>query len=210
MSVNIYKCGFSEPLAHNRAKNIEKLIITENSADILFSKSCIVCKYEYLYRRESKRFGECTPYALPGKNKNMKIYNGLDREPLGYTPDDAARYSYGEMQKIRQSLDNKDDLEVIFVRVSGFDADVPQGLEFLGYDVGYPPDGDGFSAICDCMFLCRWHGCDENGTEFDAEFNQLNKNGLFDTEQQAEDYLYHYLSCEWAEMGEFCILEIYR
>ena len=91
-----------------------------------------------------------------------------------------------EMRETYQSLSDRNDLEVIFVRAAGSDADIPYGLHFLGYDVCYPPGGDGFSAICDCMFLCRWHGCDEAGTEFTDDFMRLNENGLFDSKQEAE------------------------
>ena len=56
------------------------------------------------------------------------------------------------MRETYQSLSDRNDLEVIFVRAAGSDADIPYGLHFLGYDVCYPPGGDGFSAICDCMF----------------------------------------------------------
>ena len=114
------------------------------------------------------------------------------------------------MLEIFQSLSGINDLEVIFVRVAGSDADIPNGLNFLGYDVCYPPGGDGFSAICDCMFLCRWHGCDEAGTEFTEDFMRLNENGLFDSEQEAESYLCHYAIQDWSETGDFCILEIYK
>lgn len=81
---------------------------------------------------------------------------------------------------------------------------------FLGYDVSYPLDGNGFYAICDCMFLCRWHGCDESDTEFLSEFGKLNVNGLFNSKEEVTQYLQHYLSQERAETGEFCIVKIYR
>lgn len=42
------------------------------------------------------------------------------------------------------------------------------------------------------------------------EFERLNENGLFDSKEYAVKYLYHYLSQDWAETGDFCILEIYR
>ena len=41
-------------------------------------------------------------------------------------------------------------------------------------------------------------------------FMRLNENGLFDSEQEAEIYLRHYAIQDWAETGDFCILEIYK
>ena len=215
MSITLYRCEFINALV--LTKDITRTSIANDDTDFLLSQSCIVYKYEYLYRKyedwyiqKNKRLEAHTPYALPGKNKRMKVYSGLDREPLVHTPGEAKRCPYDDTREIFQSLSNRNDLELIFVRAAGSDTDIPNGLSFLGYDVCYPPGGDGFSAICDCMFLCRWHGCDENGTEFADDFMQLNENGLFDSEQEAESYLCHYAIQDWSETGDFCILEIYK
>ena len=58
--------------------------------------------------------------------------------------------------------------------------------------------------------ICRWHGCDEEGTLFLEDFNKLNENGLFDHWQDAYDYLVKYLSEDWTERGTFGIYEVYR
>ena len=170
--------------------------ISPNDYDWDYSPAqfCIVEKYESLYEKALARFKNNSLYALPGKNKTIRLYNGIDREPLDYTPDDMDRYSKEEALQYYHGLDNR-KLDLIFFRMAGSSRELPDGLTFIGYDVGYlfgKGYGDGFSSICDCMFLCRWHGCDAEGTEFIKEFNQLNKNGLFDTEKQAVDYLYHY------------------
>ena len=39
---------------------------------------------------------------------------------------------------------------------------------------------------------------------------RLNENGLFDSKQEAEIDLRHYAIQDWAETGDFCILEIYK
>ena len=149
---------------------------------------------------EMAQFKLDNTYTLTDINgKTESIWNDTD-----------ASKTYDEMRETYQSLSDRNDLEVIFVRAAGSDADIPYGLHFLGYDVCYPPGGDGFSAICDCMFLCRWHGCDEAGTEFTDDFMRLNENGLFDSKQEAEIYLRHYAIQDWAETGDFCILEIYK
>ena len=88
---------------------------------------------------------------------------------------------------------------------------IPEGYEFIGYDISYPCDYSGsFSIICDCMFICRWHGCDKEGILFLPEFSKLNANGLFDDWQSAYDYMVKYLSEDWTERGEYCILEIFK
>lgn len=89
--------------------------------------------------------------------------------------------------------------------------DIPYGLHFLGYDVCYPTRRR--RLFCDMRlygFYGRWHGCVEAGTEFTDDFMRLNENGLFDSKQEAEIYLRHYAIQDWAETGDFCILEIYK
>ena len=203
MSVTVYTC--------NVLGSIVPVTLSQEEADFVFSQYFIVEKYEHLYEKNIKRFHSAdTPYALPGKGKKVRPYYGFDREPMRYTPDGAEQFSFGDISAAFRSLPEKDNCEIIYVKVADSDADKPEGMSFLGYDACYPLDGDGFSAICDCMFLCRWHGCDENGTEFLQEFEALNENGLFNSQEEAVRYLRHYLSQDWAESGEFCIVEIYR
>ena len=86
MSVSLYRCEFVNALT--LTKDITRISIAKDDPDFLFSQSCIVYKYEYLYRKyedwyiqKHKQLGEHAPYALPGKSKSIKVYNGLDREP---------------------------------------------------------------------------------------------------------------------------------
>ena len=100
--------------------------------------------------------------------------------------------------------------ELIWTRISGSQATIPDEFRFIGYDISYLPDEQGaFSIICDCMFICRWHGCDEAGTEFAAEYSKLNTNGLFSSFTDAYLYMVHYLSQDWSERGRYGIFEIY-
>ena len=79
----------------------------------------------------------------------------------------------------------------------------------MGYDICYPVDcSGGFSIICDCMFICKWHGCDTDGTRFIEDFNKLNEYGLFDTVDDAYRYMVKYLNEDWSEKGRYCIYEI--
>ncbi len=175
---------------------------------------CIVRKYEDLYAEALPRFTKSkrTPYALPAANKAMHTYCGIDRDPLKYTPDDFHMYSYRDALTHFNTL-SKPDAELIFIRAVGCDAPIPEGMFLLGYDAAWTFGlgiCDGFSAICDCMFLCRWHGCDKEGTEFSDDFRLLNSHGLFSCTAHAEKYLLHYLNQDWSEEGEYCIYEIYR
>lgn len=109
MSVTLYRCEFVNALT--LTKDITRISIAKDDPDFLFSQSCIVYKYEYLYRKyenwyiqKHKQLEERTPYALPGRNKHIKVYNGLDREPLAHNPGEATRCSHDEMMEIYQSL----------------------------------------------------------------------------------------------------------
>ena len=203
MSNTVYKC--------DTPGSIVPVTLSSEEDGFTLSQYFIVEKYEHLYEENIKRFNSVdTPYALPGKGKKVKPYYGFDREPMRYTPDNAKQFSFADISAAFRSLSEKDICEIIYEKIADSDADKPEGMSFLGYDVCYPLDSDGFSAICDCMFLCRWHGCDENGTEFLPEFESLNENGLFNSQEEAVCYLRHYLSQDWAETGEFCIVEIFR
>lgn len=194
---------------------------------------CIVKKYEVFYAEEAHRFHlPHAIYALPFKSTPEKYYYGvgrvgrlkLDEDRLNASlPEQEARCIRDEIHRnIAQLLQgslaakylsfctNAADHEIIFVRAAGSDHPVPADYRFAGYDVSYLPDQHGaFSIINDCLFVCEWIGCDEEGTEFIAEFDQLNANGLFPTQAAACAYMVHYLNQEWSERGDYVILEIY-
>lgn len=193
---------------------ISKTDYADYYGELMPSQFCVVYRYDILYKKELERLNkpQHSPYALPAENKPMRIYNGIDREPSKNTPENFNLYSERDARVYFENL-LKNECELIFIRLCDCECDVPKNMSFLGYDVAYVFDskfGDGFSAICDCMFLARWHGCDESGKEFEREFNSLNRNGLFDRKEDAVNYLVHYLNQEWSERGDFCIYEIYR
>ncbi len=130
----------------------------------------------------------------------MRIYRGSDRAPLDYTPDDFSFCTDEEAVTFFDAM-GEEDAELIFLRIVGSDHPIPKGFSMLGYDAGWGIGygaSDGFSAICD-----------QEGTEFLTEFMALNHNGLFDRVEDASEYLIHYLSQEWSEMGDFYIYEVY-
>ncbi len=99
--------------------------------------------------------------------------------------------------------------ELIFGRTFDDTEPVPGFCEFLGWDSAQFVD-DYFSCICDALFFPRWHGTDKEGTLFKKHYDSLNKNGLFDTNEQATDYLNYYLSFDWTEHGsDMTTVEVY-
>ena len=99
--------------------------------------------------------------------------------------------------------------EIIFGKEWDDPASPPEGVDFLGSDAAYFVL-DHFSCICDALFFPRWHGTDPDGTLFRAHFSKLNRNGLFDTNEAALEYLRYYLSFDWTERADnFTSIEVY-
>lgn len=170
--------------------------------------------YGKLYAEELPRFmkNPANIYALPYHENPEKIYCGAGRMGIGEISDieESVMFSEQEMLDYMKLCENHGDYELIFVRLNGSDSEIPQGYAFIGYDIAYPPEADGgFSIICDCMFICKWHGCDCEGTEFAEDFARLNSSGLFSSHQDAYNYMVHYLNQSWSERGVFGIYEIY-
>lgn len=162
-----------------------------------------VKKYNVLYAEELPRFRKqpLKVYALPYDDLPAKAYNGTGR--MGLDLGDKQRKKLTDLQKLLSKkffddfnyadelmktestalqfislFEESDDFELIWVRNSGTNRAIPEGYEFIGYDISYPCDYSGsFSIICDCMFICRWHGCDKEGILFLPEFSKLNANG---------------------------------
>ena len=193
-------------------------------------------KYDVLYEEELPRFRKqpLKLYALPYGDRPVKSYQGTDRMGLDLRNKQRWWLNSAQKQLSKQFLEDfsfadklmqaedsalqfislfkeSDDYELIWVRNSGSEHKIPAGYRLIGYDISYPCDYSGsFSIINDCMFICRWHGCDIEGTLFWPEFQKLNDNGLFDDWQSAYDYMVKYLSQDWTERGEYCIFEIYK
>lgn len=194
-----------------------------------------VKKYNILYEEELPRFRKnpVNFYALPFFDTPQKIYNGLGKmgledydEPkenlseeqietlLLFEEDDLysekLMISESDAEFYRNLFSDGDDYELIWTRITGSNETPPDGYHLIGYDVTYPPYSNGaFSIICDCMFICKWHGCDENGTHFLDDFAKLNEDGLFDNKEDAYVYMVKYLNEDWSERGEYGIFEIY-
>ena len=196
----------------------------------------ILKKYEVLYKEELKRFRKnpLKVYALPYEKTPTILYRGLDREgdrrikrKLNESQkkilDNIFDTMMEEPEKIIQTIcleeeaelylschKDEEDFEIIWFRIVGSNEAIPKGYKFLGYDITEEPDEKGaFSMINDCMFICRWHGCDEEGKLFAEDFSKLNENGLFNTVEDAYNYLMKYAMETWTETGAYGIFEIY-
>ena len=184
------------------------------------SRYCIVEKYEIHYQSNLPRFKEYPfrAYALPYADTPEYVYRGIGCNTLNEL--DAKKSGLSSKDQIKSLADTEHYLslykesnqyDIVYTRVVGSTKTIPDGFYSVGYDITYLPQLHGsFSIICDCMFVCKWHGCDEDGTAFQPYFDKLNTNGLFDDQQTAYDYMVHYLSFDWSERGNYYISEIYR
>jgi len=192
----------------------------------------IIEKFDFVYQRELHRFIELKSnpayhhaYAHPLNDEPKNRYLGICPRvpPEEYFPTNFPSKNNGEdfdsvadteneaLTKMKM-LKSPNNYDLVWYRLLGASKETPNGYYFIGYDVNYPPSEiyGSFSIINDCMFICQYHFCDEEGTAFIEYFNQLNVNGLFENENVAISYMKHYLSFEWAETGDYCICEVYR
>ncbi|MBR6826035.1 MAG: hypothetical protein IKM59_05755 [Oscillospiraceae bacterium] len=194
-------------------------------------------KYRVLYAEELPRFLKqpLNIYALPFHPEPERMYCGTDRTGLHFFDKQKWRLSREQKALSKRLTEDFDfanelmktettalqylslyksceDYELIWVRIHGTEGEIPEGYSFAGYDVSYYPceSWGAFSMINDCLFICRWHGCDMEGKLFLEDFHKLNQNGLFENWQDAYDYMLKYLKEDWTEKGEYCIFEIYR
>lgn len=225
----IYECEETSIITEKEYPAFSQFITAKRYSDL----------YEEEFKRRKndiqklKDIGK-TIYAIPYNEKPSKVYNGADRQGLDVTSKTKKQLSNDEKQildKFYKNVYYADELmesedtalcflnlfeeaenyDLLWVKSTYSKDSVPNGYKFIGYDITYIPDFSGaFSIICDCMFLPRWHGFDDEGTLFIPDFYKLNNDGLFNTKEDAYSYMIKYLSEDWSERGDYCILEIYR
>ena len=201
-------------------KCYETNVVIEEIYEEIDAGFCIVENYEHVYREELLRFNKVPgvkPYGIPYEDNVQKAYLGIGNFSNENSIQDLNFYSESclkpehEVIEIKERLFSKKYCDVVWFKVYGSDAIAPDEYETCGYDITFTPNINGaFSIINDCMFICRWHGCDEEGTAFLDYFNMLNKNGLFDDINTALGYMKRYLSFDWSERGEYLICEVFR
>jgi hypothetical protein len=179
-------------------------------------------------------------YGWPHKDRpfdNVQIvYRGTDRDPLTAWGDsdnlaelrldelekagkasDAIIFDLADAASINEFLTGNRTYELIWVREAADLSATPAGFFSCGFEPAWFPGH--FSAVCDSMWLPRWHGADEEGIALMEHFKKLNRNGLFDSAQLAEQFLAHYLAFGWAEQpmsdtpnerGAYAIVEVFE
>jgi hypothetical protein len=193
----------------------------------------IVKAFNKLYEDYVVRYNlKSEVYAIPRLDRtpsDYKIkYRGIDRDSIcGYaTSDDLAGVRLFELEEEQRSQDDfvfeeqdaidvlqyldeeKEDYEIIWLRIINSGDTVPQGYKSIGFEPSYFYE-DHYSAICDCTLIPRWHGTDKEGVIFREYFDKLNSYGLFDNASTAKDFLDYYLSFDWTEKGDFEIIEVF-
>jgi len=193
----------------------ETNIITEQPFIGIESGFCFVGNFDYEYQKSLPKFkkNNFKAYGLPYEDLPIKKYLGIGIKPDENISNNEENVLTSEDEAITliNILDKPDICDVVWFKIHTSLSAIPKGYRFYGYDITYIPGIHGaFSIINDCMFICKWHGCDEDGTVFLQHYTRLNENGLFNTVIEAIDYMKYYLSFDWSERGEFCICEIFR
>jgi hypothetical protein len=173
-------------------------------------------------------------YAIPQVDRppgesNIK-YRGMDRDEL------STEFPYDILAKLRieelidegksadglifdrnEALDlfsyldddDKLDYEIIWAKIATSPAAPPGGYNTVGFEPTYF-SGDHFAPQCDCMLFPRWHGTDDEGILFLEYFHKVNRYGMFDSIQDAGNFLKYYLNIDWTEhVGEYVIAEVF-
>lgn len=164
-------------------------------------------------------FTEDYPLAAPGFHENG---NSMDRdreeenarlllmEMLGsddYTTPYPRAFvaSIEQAKKIQAALDAPEKYEIVELCL---DPDRPANL--LGFDVGYWSGGN-FSILCDAAIWPIWHPPDPSAFEELKMFTKkLNSHALFQSWNDAQEYLEWYSQQDWAETepSEFSIIAV--
>jgi hypothetical protein len=166
-----------------------------------------------------------------------KKYRGIDREPLvgwpsrrfpdetwiGREEPEATQALYDlessnraaegfvfsvlDVRRVFALLRNPEIWEIIWAGNSNVDIDRVGVGQILGFEPTWFV-GDRFSAICDCMCFPKWHGTDKEGVLFASSYERLNEYALFNSCDEAKEFLEFYLSFDWTETGDYVIAEI--
>jgi len=196
-------------------------VIFEEPYDGAESGFCIVENYDSAYRRlQEYRKSNPEIFGVLDENVPEKRYLGIGNKS---TPDDAIGYSWrweidsvlpqseNEALEIMETFYSKDNCELVWIRVHGATAVIPEKYQFCGYDITYTPEIDGaYSIVNDSVSGGFFYRNSERKTKFLVYFDRLNENGLFDEFGTAFEYMKFYLSIDTSERGTFCICEIYR
>lgn len=146
--------------------------------------------------------------GAPLNNAAIKLLTELLPQTTVEFDEESLIDDYNSAMEVYALLEDQDSWEVIEVRRCNYGQDA----RILGYDVGYW-NMDHYSLIADTAITPMWHGpAREDWTELATQLARLNKNNLFDSPSEAEQFRSYYRSKNWAEAesepGEFAIVEV--
>ena len=204
-------------------------LIVKKTEEILRSYEKAIAERNVL--EQYKKFRNAFSYFNPAK------YLGISRDPMLGVPkelqsefvgilesealdflshiqeqnlyDDDLIYDYNDAINTFKKIKNKQIYEIIRLCKETFE----DNLNVIGFDIGYW-EGDHFSLIADTVVIPTWHGPPEKDYNelFDKLKPLLNKNLLFNTVEEAEEFKSYYKTKDWAETesypGEFCTIQI--
>jgi hypothetical protein len=106
--------------------------------------------------------------------------------------------------RIYNLLGNPNDFEIILVRRHDFE----RTPNTFGFDIGYW-GGDDYSIVCDTFVRPQWHSAPEGEFHNLTSFaSRLNSNVLFDSSEQAREFLTYYRTTSWGEPDDNCFPEL--
>lgn len=144
----------------------------------------------------------------PGDFAARRYYREILGEPrmdMTWDEDEDPPLSLDQARKILSLTDDPSAWEIIRVTCSSY----YQSHVTLGYDIG-PWGRSNFSIIADVLVIPRWHPpIREDFGQVGRALSSLNNHLLFNSPEEAENYLRFYQSKSWAEtVGDFCIIQV--
>ena len=210
-------------------ENIGYLIL-EKPEEVLrkYEERISIQNYIEEYRKFRNTFSDFNPNEYLGVSRNplFAVSQNLQSEYKEIQEPDAQDYlsvleeqnlssddlifDYNEAIKTYTKIVNKNRYDIIQDRKDTFE----DNNNILGFDIGYW-NGDHFSLIADTIVIPTWHGpLEDDYNELKNKLKVLNKNLLFKTFKEAEDFKKYYKSKSWAETedieGEFCIIQVQK
>ncbi|MGD8888978.1 MAG: hypothetical protein PVF53_11220 [Desulfobacterales bacterium] len=145
-------------------------------------------------------------FSKPMNNiRARNFYSKLEKKQEAFLHD---IYRLNDAINLLDLLEEKERYEIIWVKINDSSIKTPRGFISMGFEPTWFPGQ--FSALCDCMFIQKWHGTDPDGSLFLDYYKKLNEYGLFKNENECSDFTKYYESFEWTERGPYQITEIFR
>jgi hypothetical protein len=157
------------------------------------------------YPTREKRF--IKDFGFENQNARMRMLDFVEYYPYPEFDRDLL-VNIDQARELFDLLDKQDEYEIIFLASDSFSI----SDRTLGFDIGYW-GGDHFSLICDTAITPMWHPANPRDFgELGDRLRMLNRNALFNNENDAADFRQYYKARGWAEKeateGEFSIIQV--